>query len=192
MNKYLSQLRPTERRLVIGVGVVLVILLNWAFVWPYLSDFGKYRDRLDTAGSKLKHYQSAIAEVPALQKKLKAYETEGQYVQFEDQGVNFIRTIQMQSAQSGVQLLTSSQPHTQTNDLFFFEQIQNINVLAPEANLVDFLYKLGNDASMIRVRDLSLQPDPPRQRLSAEIRLVASYQKSPKSSEAKNATAKAK
>ncbi len=42
---------------------------------------------------------------------------------------------------------------------------------------MDFLYKLGSGASMIRVRDLELQPDPPRQRLSANIRLVASYQK---------------
>ena len=58
--------------------------------------------------------------------------------------------------------------------------------------LVDFLYKLGAGASMIRVRDLTLQPDPPRQRLTADIRLVASYQKNPTASAAKNATAKAK
>jgi hypothetical protein len=42
---------------------------------------------------------------------------------------------------------------------------------------VDFLYKLGSDASMIRVSDLELQPDPSRQRLNANIRLIASYQK---------------
>jgi len=192
MKKYLAQLRPMERRLVIGVGVVLLVFLNWVFIWPYLSDFGKYRDRLDTASSKLKRYQSAIAEIPALQKKLKVYESEGQYVDVNNQGVNFLRTVQTQAAQSGVQLLSSSQPRTQTNDMFFFEQVQNVNVLAQEPNLVDFLYKLGMDASMIRVHDLSLQPDPPHQRLSAEIRLMASYQKSSKSSDAKTATAKAK
>jgi hypothetical protein len=38
-----------------------------------------------------------------------------------------------------------------------------------------------------------MQPDPPRQKLSADIRLVASYQKNPTaSSAAKSATAKAK
>jgi hypothetical protein len=64
---------------------------------------------------------------------------------------------------------------------------------------VDFLYKLGSGASTIRVRDLELQPDPPHQRLSANIRLVASYQKNPKpattattATTAKNSTAKAK
>ena len=192
MKKYFAQLRPVERRLVIGVGVVLVIVLNWAFIWPYFGDFGRYGVRLDNATVKLKRYQAAIAEVPGLEKKVKVYESEGQFVAVEDQGVNLMHTIQMQSAQCGVQLQNSSQPHTQTNGLFFVEQIQNINVLAPEANLVDFLYKLGNDSSMIRVRDLSLQPDPPRQRLAADIRLVASYQKNPKASAAKTTTAQAK
>ena len=70
--------------------------------------------------------------------------------------------------------------------------MQNINVLATEEQLVDFLYKLGSGASMIRVRDLELQPDPPRQHLSANIKLVASYQKNPTVTGAKNATAKAK
>jgi hypothetical protein len=43
---------------------------------------------------------------------------------------------------------------------------------------VDFLYKLGSDVSMIRVLDLELQPDGPRQKLNANIKLVASYQRS--------------
>ena len=37
--------------------------------------------------------------------------------------------------------------------------MQNINVIADDEQLVDFLYKLGSGASMIRVRDLELQPD---------------------------------
>ena len=66
---------------------------------------------------------------------------------------------------------------THTNDAFFVEQIQNINVTATDDQLVDFLYKLGSDVSMIRVLDLELQPDPPRLKLNANIKLVASYQK---------------
>ena len=72
------------------------------------------------------------------------------------------------------------------------EQIQTIKVLSLEANLVDFLYKLGAGPSMVRVHDLSLQPDAPHQRLQAEIRLVASYQKTSPASAAKTATATAK
>ena len=81
---------------------------------------------------------------------------------------------------------------TRTNDAFFVEQIQNIVVLANDRQLVDFLYKLGSGASAIRVRDLELQPDAPRQNLNANIRLVASYQKNAAPANLKPATAKAK
>jgi Tfp pilus assembly protein PilO len=67
---------------------------------------------------------------------------------------------------------------TKTNE-FFVEQSQNISVTATDEQLVNFLYKLGSGASMIRVRDLELQPDSARTRLNANIQLVASYQKNP-------------
>jgi hypothetical protein len=88
-----------------------------------------------------------------------------------------MRTIQQQSASTGVSIVNSSRSITHTNDVFFVEQIQNISVSATDSQLVSFLYNLGNDPSMIRVRDLELQPDNPRQRLNASIQLVASYQR---------------
>ena len=190
MKKYFEQLRPMERRLVVGVAVVLLIVLNAVFIWPHFSDWGHLRTRLDQARSDLDRNQKASAQIPALTAEVKKYESEGQFVAPEDQGINFMRTIQMQSAQSGVQLQNTSRQITHTNDAFFVEQIENINVLATEEQLVNFLYKLGSGASMIRVRDLELQPDAPRQRLNAQIRLVASYQKNPPA--AKISTAKAK
>jgi Tfp pilus assembly protein PilO len=190
MKKYFANLRPLERRLVVGVAVGVVLILNWWFVWPHFSDLGDYESRFDSATVKLKNYRANVAQIPQLQEQLKKYESQGEYVAQEDQGVNLIRTIQMQSAQSGVALQSSSPAVTHTNDAFFVELEQNINVLAPEEQLVDFLYHLGSDASMIRVRDLTLQPDPPHQRLSANIRLVASYQKSPANAAAKNTTVK--
>ena len=190
MKKYLSQLRPLERRLVVGTAVVMLIVLNWAFIWPHFSDLSNYQYRLNSAQIKLKNYRAAVAQIPDLQKKLKVFEGKGDIVSFQDQAVNFIRAIQTQSAESHVALQNAGRPMTKTNDVFFVEQIQNINVLATEAQLVDFLYKLGSGSSMIRVSDLTMQPDPPHQRLSAGITLVASYQKAPAA--AKSATAKAK
>jgi Tfp pilus assembly protein PilO len=193
MKKYFSQLRPLERRLVIGVVVVLFIVLNWLFVKPHFSDWSDLSGRKAEADRKLKLYQTAVAQIAELQKQVKTFESAGQFVALEDQGVNFMRTVQAQSSQSGVALQNSSPPRTHTNDVFFVEQVQNINVLATEEQLVDFLYKLGSGSSTIRVRDLELQPDLPHQRLSANIRLVASYQKNPTpANAAKTATAKAK
>jgi membrane-associated protease RseP (regulator of RpoE activity) len=191
MKKYFAQLRPMERRLVVGVAVVLVLVLNAVFIWPHFADWGNLRHRLDAAHTKLTTYKQMIAQIPALTADVKKFESEGEFVAPEDQGINFMRTIQAQSAQSGVAIINTSRQITHTNDAFFVEQVENINVLATEDQLVDFLYKLGSGASMIRVRDLELQPDPPRQRLNANIRLVASYTKSPPPAD-KNSTAKAK
>ena len=191
MKKYFAQLRPMERRLVVGVAVVLVLVLNAVFIWPHFADWGNLRHRLDAAHTKLTTYKQMIAQIPALTADVKKFESEGEFVAPEDQGINFMRTIQAQSAQSGVAIINTSRQITHTNDAFFVEQVENINVLATEDQLVDFLYKLGSGASMIRVRDLELQPDQPRQRLNANIRLVASYTKSPPPAD-KNSTAKAK
>jgi type II secretory pathway component PulM len=193
MKKYLDHLRPMERRLVVGVAVVLVVVLNAVFIWPHFSDWGKLRQRLDDAQRKLKLCQTAVTQIPGLAAQVNAFASEGQFVALEDQSVNFMRTIQTQSAQSGVAILNTSRQITRTNDVFFVEQVQNINVQATEEQLIDFLYKLGSGASMIRVRDLELQPDQPRQHLNANIKLVASYQKNPPAaSAAENSTAKAK
>ena len=192
MKKYFSQLRPLERRLAIGVVVVVFLVLNYVFIWPHFSDWGNLRQRLDSARNKLKLYQTAIAQTDSYQKLVNSLTSQGEFVALENQGVNMLRTLQAQSAQSGVSIANNSRQITRTNDAFFVEQVQNITVLADDRSLVDFLYKLGSGASMIRVRDLELQPDSPKQHLNANIQLVASYQKNDQAANLKPATAKAK
>jgi Tfp pilus assembly protein PilO len=193
MKKYLAQLRPLERRLVVGVAVVLLVVLNAVFIWPHFSDWGDLRARLEKARSDLARNQTAAAQIPALQAQVKTFANEGEFVAPEDQAINLMRTIQSQASASGFGIQNYSRALMRTNDAFFVEQVQNINVIATEEQLIDFLYKLGSGASMIRVRDLELQPDPPHQRLAANIKLVASYQKNPAPAKAKqNSTAKAK
>jgi len=193
MKKYFSQLRPLERRLVVGGIVVLIVVLNWWFVWPHFSDWSRLRRELDDAQHKLSRYQDAIAQIPDLQKKVKSFESQGGSVPSEDQAISFTRTIQDQSRASGVGIINTSRQMTRTNDAFFVEQIQNINVTATDEQLVDFLYKLGASAAMIRVPDLELQPDAAHQHLTASIRLVASYQRSqPAPAATKSATPAAK
>jgi type II secretory pathway component PulM len=193
MKKYFSQLRPLERRVAVGTLVVLILVLNWAFVWPHFSDWSNLRHRLNDAEKKLKLYQMMIAQIPDYQAKVKVYESQGEFVAPDDQAINFMRAIQSQSTASGVAIVNTSRQLTRTNDAFFVEQIQNINVTATDAQLVDFLYKLGSGASMTRVRDLELQPDTAHQHLTANIKLVASYQKNPAApADSKSTTAKAK
>jgi len=190
MKKFFAQLRPMERRLAVGVLVVFILVLNWVFIWPHFSDWSNLRHRLADAQAKLDLYHTTISQTKNYEAQVKSFESQGEFVAPEDQSINFLRTIQSQALASGVSLVNPGRSLTHTNDAFFVEQIQNITVSATDEQLVDFLYKLGSDASMIRVRDLELQPDPPRQKLNANIRLVASYQRNAPAS-SKTTTAKA-
>ena len=179
MKKYFAHLRPLERRLAVGVVVVLILVLNFVFIWPHFSDWSQLQTRLKNARATLASYQATIAQATNYQAQVKSLEGQGEFVAPEDQAINFMRTIQAQAEASGVGRANYSRSIMHTNDAFFIEQVQNINVVATDQQLVDFLYKLGSGASMIRVRDLELQPDTPRLHLNANIRLVASYQKNP-------------
>jgi Tfp pilus assembly protein PilO len=176
MNNFLSRLNSSERRFVVGVALLFFIVINLVWIWPHFSDWGKNKMRMATARKKLAMFQAEIAGAPQIEKQVKALESEGLNVPPEDQALQLLRTINQQAAQSGVGFTGNSRQITSTNQ-FFMEQIHTINVLGDEKQLVDFLYSLGAGNSLIRVRDLSLVPDPPRQRLNAHLTLVASYQK---------------
>lgn len=191
MKKYFAQLRPLERRLLVAVLVVLFLVLNYVFIWPHFSDWGRLQYRKASAEREVKLYQKTIGEAAHYEGLVKKMEGAGGQVAPEDQAINFLRAIQSQSARSGVGIISMSRQITHTNE-FFVELSQNLNVIANDQQLVDFLYKLGSDASMIRVRDLELQPDPSHQHLNARIQLIASYQKIRAGDRLKKATAKPK
>jgi Tfp pilus assembly protein PilO len=191
MKRFFAQLRPLERRLAVGILVILFLVLNFVFVRPHFSDWGRLKTRLQNSRDTLKNRQAVVVKIPDYQAQVKNLEGQGEFVAPEDQAINFLRTIQSQSAASGVGIVSTSRQTTHTNE-FFVELEQNINVIATDQQLVDFLYKLGSSASMIRVRDLELQPDSVHQHLNANIRLVASYQKMGTTNYLKTATVKSK
>ena len=194
-------LRPFEKRLVVGVAAVLFIVLNAWFVFPHFSDLAQAVDRRADALKKLDRWQVEINQEPTYKKQIRELESEGQSVPAEDQQNQFSRAIQMQQAQSGVNITSTSKQTVRTNQ-FFLELTQQVSVESGEAQLVDFLYNLGSGNSLIRVRDLALHPNAPRQALSGNVKLVASYQKnlpkkaapaaSPPGAAAKMVTSKAK
>ena len=192
MNNPLDKLnlRPFERRLVIGVLVLLFIVANSVWVWPHFKDWGEANDRLEGARGMLEKYNKAIAQKKNYEIKVREYEAQGAVVEEDDQANQFLRTVQNQAAVSGVSILSISRQSTGTN-AFFLEQRQTFTVQADEKQIVDFLYSLGSGDSIIRARGLSLRPNPPRQLLSGSIDLVASYQKKSAAKAAtKNSTAK--
>jgi Tfp pilus assembly protein PilO len=171
-------LRPFEKRLVVVVAAVLFVVLNAWFVFPHFSDLAQAQKQRAEALEKIGRWQVEINQEPSYRKQIRDLESEGQAVPAEDQQNQFSRAIQMQQAQSGVNITSTSKQTVRTNQ-FFLELTEQVSVESGEAQLVDFLYNLGSGTSLIRVRDLALHPNPPRQALSGNVKLVASYQKNP-------------
>lgn len=179
MTGYLDRLnlRPNERRFVVLVALVVFVLLNAIFVWPHFSDWSDFTDRLRRARNKLALYQTEVDQAPDYQKKIASFENENPTVPPEEQSLQFAQVIQSQAVASGVGITVYGRQTTKTNNPFFVEQLQTINISSRESPLVNFLFNLGSGESLIRVRDLSIRPDPPRQNLSGTVTLVASYQR---------------
>lgn len=176
MKKYLARLNSTERRFVVGVFVVLFIVINLLFIWPRFKDWDKVKLQINNAQKNLQTFQKEIGQKASYERLIRELESEGTAVPPEDQMTEFLRTIQMQAARSGVTVIGNTPQATGTNQ-FFLERAQSVSVQSGEPQLVDFLYQLGAGTSLIRVRSLTLRPDPPRFQLTATITLVASYQK---------------
>jgi Tfp pilus assembly protein PilO len=178
MTSYLDKLnlRPFEKRLVVGVGAVLFVVFNAWFVFPHFSDLGAAQARKTEALKKLEKWQAECDQTPKYRKMITDIIGASQDVPPEDQQYTFTSAIQMQQAESGVNITSFGRPSTSTNE-FFVRLTQTIGVQSGEPQLVDFLNKLGESKSLIRVRGLTLHTDPPRQQLVANVTLVASYQK---------------
>ena len=179
-------LRPQERRLVVGILVLIFVVLNVLLVWPHFGDWAMVRAGLGKAQDNLASYKKKIAQVSGsngFEAKLKKLEGEGANVVADEQDVQMLRTVQSQVAASKVMVSgygqITKQTSGQTNE-FFEEQSIPISINTGEKELVDFLLNIGSGSSMIRVRDLDLKPaDQNRYRLQGRITLSANYQKKP-------------
>ena len=56
-------LRPQERRLVVGILVLIFVVLNVLLVWPHFGDWAMVRAGLGKAQDNLASYKKKIAQV---------------------------------------------------------------------------------------------------------------------------------
>jgi Tfp pilus assembly protein PilO len=183
MTTFLDKLNlsPGERRLVVVVVLAVFVVLNIIFVWPQFGKVSFWQNRRTGVLQTLKTYTDEIARVPQYQKDLKVLESQGVQVSSEEQALTLQRDVVSQAGMSGVAVerydpVPRAASAGRTN-AFFEEQAMLITVNTGEKELVDFLYGLGARGSLIRVKNMSLGPDPTRMRLKGTITLVESFQK---------------
>jgi Tfp pilus assembly protein PilO len=176
-------LRPGERRLLVLIGIAFFVVLNILFVKPHFGAVGRLRKQLDQQETTRDRYQREIARTRDYEKRIKELELQGQTVPSTEMGLEFQKTVQRQAAASSLSILSTDAraggAQNQTSE-FFEEQILRVTATGNDKQLVDFLHRIGTGDSLIRVRELSVSPDPGGMRLNSVITLVASYQRAAK------------
>lgn len=186
-------LAPAERRLVVIVGIVIFVVLNFWLVIPEFGEWAKNEQRTKDATVKLKSYQTEIGKKPAYERELKELESQGGYVPTEEAALRLSQEINSQAALSGVTITSITPLQRQATggktNAFFEEASVTVNINTSEKELIDFLFRLADKDMLIRARSMQLSPDPSRLRLQGPITLVKSFQRRPP---VKSATAAAK
>lgn len=176
-------LTTQERRIVMGIFLVVIFVLNYLFVWPHFGEWGKTRTQLERMYNTMSNWngeiQRDIEPKDGFKTQLSRLERQqGTTVNMGEQ-VHLQETIRQQAVRTGVTVnnYTPVGSHGTSNE-FFEEQSTQITLESQEPQLIDFLYNIGNDPAMVRVAELSLKPaDANRYRLQGTVTLTASYAK---------------
>ncbi len=167
-----------ERRLVMAVVVVLVLALAW-MVWGMIPSPGVTQNKITKAQTQLNSFTNEISKISHYKTTIQTLEGLGSAVIPIEQEVNMRRAINNLTAANGVRVTRTGRMTTKTND-FFLEKTLRIDFSSKESDIVNFLWKLGGNDSMVRVSEMRVRPDKNRFKLDGWMNLTASYQKNPK------------
>ncbi|HQC41844.1 MAG TPA: hypothetical protein PLV91_00020 [Verrucomicrobiota bacterium] len=187
-------LKPQERRLVIGVLIGAFILVNVWFVWPHFGDWAKNVKAAEEAELKVNRYQNEVNNISRYRALIRELEQDGgARIAAAEQAVQFQKTIQEIANRSGVAInrydpanprrgalgASGGAAGSPTNSFFEESGLSVQMQQVEEKDLVLFLYNLGSGNSNIRVKELELNPHNTGTRLVCKALLIASYQKAP-------------
>ncbi|MFM1768868.1 MAG: hypothetical protein RJA22_1397 [Verrucomicrobiota bacterium] len=176
-------LTPQERRLVVGVGIAVFVVLNLWLIIPKFGEFGRLQQKMsDIQRLQLDKYKAEIANKPTYEAKIRdLLKTGGSDVPTEEAALRIFDEVNAQAALTGVNL-TSITPVNRSGgktNAFFEEASVNVQYNCGEKELVDFLYRIADRSLLIRAKSMGVGPDPTRTRLQGKVTLVKSYQRKP-------------
>lgn len=170
-----------ERRIVVAALLVLFVVLNAMFVWPQFKDWNRVQGEIKRAKDTLASFQKEVDGLPALQKKEESLKgTGGAQLASAEMALALMRVVEPKARAAGVNVM-SYNPGTgfgvSTNSYFEEQSLRISFQNTGDAELLKFMVSLGENNSTIRIRDLTVKPDPTQMKLMGELTMVASYQK---------------
>lgn len=184
MSSYFDKLglSPQERRLVVIVGVVVFIVINWWVIIPMFGDWGRYEQRIKDAGTEVDKYRKEIERQPEYERKLKELQKQGSEVASEEAALRLQQEVINQANLTGLGYGTITPVNRASvvkTNAFFDEASVNVSINTGEKELVDFLVRLADRELLIRAKSMDIGPDPSQTRLQGNLTLVKSYQRKP-------------
>ena len=164
-----------ERRVVMFVAVVLIGVLAW-MAFDMIPKPEQTNVKINKINRDLKSWKIERFKIDSYNKQINELEGMSSAVVQEEQEVDMSRTINKLEASSGINVSRQGRVNTETNN-FFIEKSMRIDFSGKENQIVDFLWKLGESDSLVRVSEMRVRPDKNRYKLEGWMELTASYQK---------------
>jgi len=177
-------LRPGERRLVVGVGIVVFLILNFVFVFPNFGEDANVKVKIRDAEKTLARFKQETNSYKSYQEKLEKLKQQGVVVGENDPALAFqneVNRLANEAALNPLRIEPTPRVTTGRTNAFFDESLLTMTFGSTgEKELVSFLYNLGSRNSLIRVRSMNIGPEiPARMKLQGRLDLVESFQKKP-------------
>ena len=164
-----------ERRVVMFVLVVLIGVLAW-MAFDMIPKPEQTNVKINKINRDLKSWLKERNSVGTYKDQINKLEGMSSAVVQEEQEVDMSRTINKLEASSGINVSRQGRVNTETNN-FFIEKSMRIDFSGKENQIVDFLWKLGESDSLVRVSEMRVRHDKNRYKLEGWMELTASYQK---------------
>jgi hypothetical protein len=173
-------LRPNERRILVAIGFLIFVVLNWTFVRPLFGQWDKAQKELEAARKTQQAYQTEIAKAPTYKALEEELRREGNEVLSEQLQLQRI-VVEQHAAAAGIvpsilPISAASATSSKASD-FFENQVLRLDFSTYSTNFVEWLVALATGNNAIRVEDMTLKPDTTGQKISGTIKFVASYKR---------------
>ncbi len=186
-------LSPAERRLVVIILVIAVVVLNYWLIWPRFGDFQTVTNEYKALARKKAAFEAEIARRPMYELNLRKLQEAGSVLPAGEERIQFRTDMERTAREVGLSVRTwgevlperATGTTAATNAFFEAISLSMSQVLGTEAQFVDFLYRVGASNSTIRVKELNLVPGnfdaraQGKTNLVGTLKLVASIPKAP-------------
>jgi hypothetical protein len=169
--------------------MLVFVLLNMWFVWPFFGEWGRVQNDLDKGRATLARYNAEIDRRAQYERKQRELEQTGSEMLSSE--TDFQRIVSSQAASAGVYVSdlrtgAAASLGTKTNQ-FFEEQSIVVQFTSGGKEIVDFLVGIAAQNAMIRVREMNIRPDSSQTKLAGSITFVGNYSR-PQSNPASTAS----